>query len=386
MPEQFTDYFRQCLHHLFTAARTASLLSLLPLIALSIAVPLLTSCGEKSAEKPAPPRPVRYVVVAPSAFGQAVVRTGEIRAHDETTLAFRLDGRMVSRLVDIGDRVRAGQVLARLESTTGQNQLTSAKADLDAAKASEQVAALNLSRMQKLMPSGAIARTQLDSARADWLTAASRLKSSQAALRNAGDNLAWTQLTSPADGVITGVSAAAGQVVSAGQTVFTLATSDQRDVVIDIADPQRLSADTAARFPVALLADPAVQTTGTVRDVSPQADPQTRTWRVRLTLQTPPAAMALGASVTVALPADVGSGPGGDHYAVPATAIARLDDRPAVFLIDNHQQVQLRPVTLAGYTASLAIIATGVAPGDKVVTAGVSKLRTGEKVIPGEPQ
>lgn len=384
MPEQFTDYFRQCLHHLFTAARTASLLSLLPLIALSIAVPLLTSCGEKSAEKPAPPRPVRYVVVAPSAFGQAVVRTGEIRAHDETTLAFRLDGRMVSRLVDIGERVRAGQVLARLESTTGQNQLTSAKADLDAAKASEQVSALNLSRMQKLMPSGAIARTQLDSARADWLTAASRLKSSQAALRNAGDNLAWTQLTSPADGVITGVSAAAGQVVSAGQTVFTLATSDRRDVVIDIADPQRLSADTAARFPVALLADPAVQTTGTVRDVSPQADPQTRTWRVRLTLQTPPAAMALGASVTVALPADTGSG--GDHYAVPATAIARLDDRPAVFLIDSHQQVQLRPVTLAGYTASLAIIATGVAPGDKVVTAGVSKLRTGEKVIPGEPQ
>lgn len=384
MPEQFTDYFRQCLHHLFTAARTASLLSLLPLITLSIAVPLLTSCGEKSAEKPAPPRPVRYVVVAPSALGQAVVRTGEIRAHDETTLAFRLDGRMVSRLVDIGDRVRAGQVLARLESTTGQNQLTSAKADLDAAKASEQVAALNLSRMQKLMPSGAIARTQLDSARADWLTAASRLKSSQAALRNAGDNLAWTQLTSPADGVITGVSASAGQVVSAGQTVFTLATSDRRDVVIDIADPQRLSADTAARFPVALLADPTVQTTGTVRDVSPQADPQTRTWRVRLTLQTPPAAMALGASVTVALPADTGSG--GEHYAVPATAIARLDDRPAVFLIDNHQQVQLRPVTLAGYTASLAIIATGVAPGDKVVTAGVSKLRTGEKVIPGEPQ
>lgn len=384
MPEQFTDYFRQCLHHLFTAARTASLLSLLPLIALSMAVPLLTSCGEKSAEKPAPPRPVRYVVVAPSALGQAVARTGEIRAHDETTLAFRLDGRMVSRLVDIGDRVRAGQVLARQESTTGQNQLTSAKADLDAAKASEQVAALNLSRMQKLMPSGAIARTQLDSARADWLTAASRLKSSQAALRNAGDNLAWTQLTSPADGVITGVSAAAGQVVSAGQTVFTLATSDRRDVVIDIADPQCLSADTAARFPVALLADPAVQTTGTVRDVSPQADPQTRTWRVRLTLQTPPAAMALGASVTVALPADTGSG--GDHYAVPATAIARLDDRPAVFLIDNHQQVQLRPVTLAGYTASLAIIATGVAPGDKVVTAGVSKLRTGEKVIPGEPQ
>ncbi len=108
--------------------------------------------------------------------------------------------------------------------------------------------------------------------------------------------------------MITGVSAAAGQVVSAGQKVFTLATSDRRDVVIDIADPQRLSADTAARFPVALLADPTVQTTGTVRDVSPQADPQTRTWRVRLTLQTPPAAMALGASVTVAMPADAGSG------------------------------------------------------------------------------
>jgi RND family efflux transporter MFP subunit len=149
---------------------------------------------------------------------------------------------MVSRLVDIGDHVHAGQVLATLENQTGTNELASASADVESAKAAEQVALLNLNRMQKLLPSGAIARTQLDTARADWQSAASRLKSSMAALRNAQDNLAWTKLTAPADGVITRVSVSAGQVVSAGQTVFTLATSEARDVVFDIADPQQLSA------------------------------------------------------------------------------------------------------------------------------------------------
>ncbi|SFU08020.1 RND family efflux transporter, MFP subunit [Kosakonia arachidis] len=383
MSEQFCDYMRQCLHHLFTAARTISLFSLLPLLFLTAVLPLLTGCGEKHNENPAPPRPVRYQVIGAVSAHPVTVRTGEIRAHDETALAFRLDGRIVNRLVDIGERVHAGQVLATIESETGKNQLTSATADVESARAAERVAALNLSRMQKLMPSGAIARTQLDSARADWQAAASRLKSSIAAMHTAQDNLAWTQLTAPAEGIITYVSASAGQVVSAGQTIFTLATSDARDVVFDIADPQCLSAPSsnALRFPVALLANPSIRASGKLRDISPQADPQTRTWQVRVTLDAPPAAMALGASASVEIPSAM---PGG--YTVPASALSRLGDQPAVFIIDGHGQAQLRTVTLAGYSATSAVIASGVGVGDRIITAGVSKLRAGEPVIAGEPQ
>jgi RND family efflux transporter MFP subunit len=239
MSEELTVLFRQSVHHLFNAARQFFFLFA---VYRPAGVHFFTDrLWREGYAQAAPPRPVRYVVQTLSSL-PVDVRTGEIRAHDETLLAFRLSGRMVSRLVDIGDHVHAGQVLATLENQTGTNELASASADVESAKAAEQVALLNLNRMQKLLPSGAIARTQLDTARADWQSAASRLKSSMAALRNAQDNLAWTKLTAPADGVITRVSVSAGQVVSAGQTVFTLATSEARDVVFDIADPQQLSA------------------------------------------------------------------------------------------------------------------------------------------------
>lgn len=307
--------------------------------------------------------------------------TGEIHSHDETLLAFRLDGRIVSRMVDIGAHVHTGQVLATLESETGKNQLASATADMESARAAEHVAALNLSRMDKLMPSGAIARTQLDSTRADWQAAASRLKSAAAALRNAQDNLAWTQLTAPADGVITRVSASAGQVVSAGQSIFTLATSEARDLVFNIAEPQLFTDKTKkiSVFPVTLLDSPDIRTTGVFRDISPQADPQTRTWQVRVTLTVPPAEMALGASATIEIPSAVTPG-----YVVPASAISRLAGQPAVFIIDRHGQAVLRAVTLSGYQAASAVVSSGVNPGEMIITSGVNKLRSGEKVIPGE--
>ncbi|WP_105737720.1 efflux RND transporter periplasmic adaptor subunit [Cronobacter dublinensis] len=380
MSEAFTDYFRHCLHHLYGAARHFSFLSLLPVVALAVTLPLLTGCGDDHhSDQPATPRPVRYLVIAPDASAPASVRTGDIRAHDETTLSFRTDGRITSRLVDIGAAVRAGQLLATLERATGENQTASAQADRQSAQAAERVAALNLKRMQALMPSGAIARSQLDSARADWQSAVARLKSSEAALRNAEENLSWTQLVAPADGVITNVNASAGQVVSAGQSVFTLATSDARDVVFDVSDPQLFADQAQTVFPIALLTSPAITATARLRDISPQADPQTRTWRVRLTLQSPPAAMALGASVMVSLPQTREKG-----VRVPAAALTRLNGRPVVFIIDARQQAQPRPVTIAAYTATDVLLTGGVSPGDRVITAGVSKLRPGEKVIPGE--
>ncbi|EKK7703626.1 efflux RND transporter periplasmic adaptor subunit [Cronobacter sakazakii] len=381
MSEAFTDYFRHCVQHLFHAARAFSFFALLPVVVLAAILPLLTGCGDNhQTDRPAPPRPVRYLVItASSPAAHADLRTGEIRAHDETTLSFRTDGRLASREVDIGATVHAGQLLATLERATSENQQASAEAERQGAQAAEQVAALNLKRMQKLMPSGAIAQSQLDSARADWQSAVARLKSSEAALRNARESLDWTQLAAPADGVITSVSASAGQVVSAGQSIFTLATSHARDVVLDVSDPPRFSRAMQARWQVASLTEPAITATAVLRDISPQADPQTRTWRVRLMLTDPPDAMALGASVTVALPQTQTPG-----FTVPACALTRQNGHPTLFIIDAQQRAQPRPVTIAQYTSDSVIIAGGVRPGDKVIVAGVSKLRVGEKVIPGE--
>lgn len=379
MSDEFLLSLRHSLHHLYDVARTLSWLHFLPLTILSVVIFLLPGCGDNHGNKTVPVRTVRYVVVGSAQTLPALERTGEIHAHDETILSFRTGGRIVTRSVDIGDRVNAGQLLATLENTTSQNQLDGAQADYEGAKASAQVAALNVSRMQKLMPTGAIARTQLDNARADWLVARARLKNSESALRNARENLGWTRLIAPQSGMITEVSASAGQVVTGGQSVLTLATGEARDVVFDIAKPDAIPPQEQAGLRVSLLSDPSVQASAALRDINPQADPQTRTWRVRATLQNPPLAMALGASVTVTLPA---TGPHG--YALPASALSRVGDKPAVYVINPQSQAQLRVVVPAYYTATSVIISGGLEPGDRVITAGVSKLRSGEPVIAGE--
>lgn len=254
MSDEFLLSLRHSLHHLYDVARTLSWLHFLPLTILSVVIFLLPGCGDNQGNKTDPVRTVRYVVVGSAQTLPALERTGEIHAHDETILSFRTGGRIVTRSVDIGDRVNAGQLLATLENTTSQNQLDGAQADYEGAKASAQVAALNVNRMQKLMPTGAIARTQLDNARADWLVARARLKNSESALRNARENLGWTRLIAPQSGVITEVSASAGQVVNGGQSVLTLATGEARDVVFDIAKPEAIPPQEQAGLRVSLSA------------------------------------------------------------------------------------------------------------------------------------
>ncbi|QTF09722.1 efflux RND transporter periplasmic adaptor subunit [Brenneria izadpanahii] len=377
MSKHLATYARSALHKIITPIRRLRLPPARPLFYL---VPLLLAgCGDRDTPQTVAPRPVRYVTAQPPSAGTTLSRTGEIRAHDEISLSFRLDGRLLTRVADVGDRVANGQLLAALESDTGRNQLSSAQAELDSARAAERVAAVNLRRLQSLMPSGAIARSQLDTATSDWQAAVSRRQSDEAALKNAQDNLAWTRLTAPQSGVITSVSASAGQVVTAGQAIFTFAASNGRDVVFDVADPQEIARVKSGAFTVSLLTDPAVKTTGSLRDISPQADPQTRTWRVRISLDNPPDAMAMGASAQVEMPL---SGPG--MIALPASSLTRTGDQPAVFVVGDNMQLHLRPIVPARYTASSVFVSDGIQPGEKVVTAGVSKLWDGEKVSPGE--
>ncbi|MGV0086129.1 efflux RND transporter periplasmic adaptor subunit [Rahnella aceris] len=377
MAVTFTDYARHAVRHL---SATGRMLPFIPAACLIIVAIVLTGCGDKAHKQAPSVRPVRTISAPPPVALSSLIQTGEIRAHEEVTLGFRLDGRILTRRAEVGDRVIAGQVLATQESETSRNQFSSAQADLNSARAAEQVAALSLRRMQLLMPSGAIARSQLDSAQADWQAARAKRQSSEDALKNAQENVSWTKLTAPADGVITQVSASAGQVVSAGQSVITLASGSLRDAVFDVADPQSVPQQADSLFTISLLSAPSVVAQGHFRDVSPQADPQTRTWRLRITLDNPPPAMALGASVQLTLNA---SGP--RLIALPASALTRSGDKPAVFVVDEKTlTLHLRPVVIGRYSTSEIFLSAGVHPGERVVIAGVSKLREGEKVMPGE--
>ncbi|WP_313656042.1 efflux RND transporter periplasmic adaptor subunit [Pantoea sp.] len=370
MTDFLSDAARLLWRHLFTVHSVTPMVFLLP------GVFILAGCRDNNPPPTAAPiRTVRTVIAPPFSTDASQELTGEIRAHDEVALAFRLDGRVVSRTVELGDRVSVGQPLAALENSQLRNQLSSAQADLDSARAAEQVAALNLHRMTLLMPGGAIARSQLDSARADWQSAQSRRISSEAALKNARDNLSWTQLNAPAAGRITSVSVQPGQVASAGQTVMTLAANDARDAVFDLTRPALLRPENGAPLKITLLADPGIQASGTVRDISPQADPQTRTWRLRITLHQPPEAMAPGATVTVSLP---DAQP--PVIALPASALTRSADQPALLVVDAASRLERRPVVLARFSARQIFVASGLRPGERVVTAGISTLQPGEKV------
>lgn len=341
---------------------------------------LLVGCDDAPTAHNPVPRPVKTVTVSGADSENGLRRVGEIHARDEIALGFRLSGRLLTRVVEAGDRVHAGQVLATLESQTTENQRLSAKADLASARAAEQVAALTLRRMKLLIPGGAVSVAQLDTAQAEWQAAASRRKSSEASLKIAEENVSWSQLSAPSDGVITAVSASAGQVVSAGQTVATLAAGDRRDAVFWLPAADELRDRLGEAFTVSLLATPAVTAQGILRDISPQADPGTRTWRVRMTLVAPPPSLALGASVQA-----IFSAAGKPAIALPASSLTRTGAKPAVFVLDNtRSRLTLTPVALAGFSAQKVFIASGLRPGDKVVIAGVSKLRDGEIVSSGE--
>ncbi|WPD77317.1 efflux RND transporter periplasmic adaptor subunit [Dickeya fangzhongdai] len=346
--------------------------------ALLLAASLLSGCNDAGSEPaPAPPRPVRTVTVAPSATGEVLSQIGEIRPTEETALGFRLDGRVVSRAVDVGAIVKEGDVIATLDARDSENQLQSAKADLTRAVASERLAEQNLNRMKQLAPNGAISRSQLDEAQSNWASAVSVREGAQASVKSAQDRLGYTRLSAPVAGVITAVSANPGQVVNAGQEVVRLATFAGRDAVFNISERLITSGLKDPLVTVSLLSNPAIKTQGHVRDVSPLADSETRTWRVRVSLVEPPQEMVLGATVQgeVTLP-------GGNAIELPASALTRQGDRPAVFVVDPQTQtLRLQPIALRNYSDSQIVVDDGLAAGDKVVTAGVSKLRAGEKVL-----
>jgi len=326
--------------------------------------------------QPQPPRPVRTVTVSSTDHGSAYIITGEIRPREESALAFRTDGKIIARRVDVGNQVKRGDVIALLDPQVAENQLRSAQADLASAVAAERLTAVNLKRMNTLVSTGAIARMQLDEARANEDAAVARRESAQASLKNSGEQAGFTRLTSPADGIITRVNSNPGQVVSTGQEVVTLALLTGKDAVFNVPEPFFQDGMTDKSITVSLLSDPSVIATGQLRDVSPQADTTTRTWRVRVSLNAQSEKMPLGATVQGNI-----QRPENNTFVVPASALTRHGQQPAVYVVDPKKlTVGLKNITVVRYSASEIFISQGLSDGDRVVIAGTNKLRPDEKV------
>jgi len=346
------------------------------LVAASAFALLIAGCNQEAKTEPPLPRPVRAVTVEKGAVGDAVQLTGDIRAENEVNLAFRIGGRIIERKGEVGDKVEPDQVLAKLDPQDELNTLRSAQAALTAAQAQQVEAQNAFDRQNHLMERGFTTRANFDSAKQALQTAQARVDDATAQVDIARDRVGFTELKANVEGTITARSAESGQVVQAGQPIFTIARQDGRDAVFDVPAQVLRAAPADATITIALADDPSVTAKARVRTVSPQADPVTRTFQVRLSLIDHPEAMRLGASVTGRLQLENGTG-----ISIPASALTATDRKPAVWVVDPKSlTVALRNVEVQRFDPATAVISAGLEPGDVVVTAGVQALHPGQKV------
>jgi len=241
----------------------------------------LFGCSEKKSPEP-PVRPVLYVLAKPDLTQHLGRFAGNIEARYESTLGFRVPGRIVRRYYDVGAMVKEGDILASLDPTDQQNNVRAAQGDLDKAQAQLINAQANARRQQELFNQGVGAQAQLDTAQADLKTTQASVKQAMAALNQAKDQLSYCNLRADHDAVITDWAIEAGQVVSVGEAVATLARPEIKEAVIDLPAPLAEALPKDVTFLVAGQLDPNVNTKAHVREIAPQADSATRTRRVRL--------------------------------------------------------------------------------------------------------
>jgi len=313
--------------------------------------------------------------------GEPVSLSGQIQAQNQTNLAFRIGGRLVERRVSVGDLVSVGQLVARIESQDAKNAAISAEAELAAAQAAFVQARNNEERYRSLVSTGVVSRAQYDDAQQQLAAAESRVAAAKASVQTARDNVGYTELHSNVAGTVTARGAEPGEVVQAGQMVLQVAQKGGKDAIFNV--PAALMRESPKNPTVltALADDPSITATGHVREVSPQADPATGTYLVKVGLDNPPDTMRLGATVigSVTLSAE-------PVVSIPGTALVQIDGKPAVWVVDpGTLKIAMRPVKVVRYDSSAAIIASGLKNGDIVVTAGVHALRPGQLVKLSQP-
>jgi RND family efflux transporter MFP subunit len=322
-------------------------------------------------------RPVRTLVLDPKPILDDRQAVGEVKPRYESDLSFRVAGKLVARRVDVGATVKQGDILATLDVQDYENKLRSVEADVGAADAAFVEAQSTEERLGKLLKNGWTPKANYDTALHNLRAAEAKLAAAKASLALTRDQLNYTELKADFDGVITASGAEAGQNVTAGQMVVKLARLTDKDGVFNIAETALLDhRNEGAEVMVWPLSNPQLMIEGVMREISPVADATTRTYTVKVTLKDPPPSLRFGMSI------------GGRWksspelmVALPLSALFEKSGSPAVWMFDPQSGSSvLKPVTVARYEADTVIIASGLAKGDIIITAGINSLREGQKV------
>lgn len=362
------------LHRAASPLRRVACAAILPLLTTS-----LSACSEPSAAPAERAAFVRTQIVQPRNSRSALTLTGEIQARFRTDLSFRISGRVLERLVDVGAHVSVGDLLARLDPAEQQADFEAASAGLAAAEAQLRVAQATFDRQTYLLSSGFTTRTAFDHAQEELRSAQSALESAKAELGRAREALADTELHASTAGLITARTLEVGQVLQAAQPVFTLAQDGDRDAVFDVPESIFLHDLEDGRVSLALVSNPGVTAVGYAREISPSLDAKHSTIRVKVAIQNPPAEMTLGSAVA----GTAGARPT-TEISLPWTALMAAGSKPAVWIVDPRTRTAaLKGVTVGAYESGTVLVEKGLEAGDRVVIDGGKLLSAGEPVTFG---
>lgn len=346
----------------------------------ALMVGLLAGCGN-AAPKSEPIRPV-MVVQAGAAEGAPTLTaySGEVRAREETSLAFRVGGKVLSRRVDVGDRVREGDVLAELDPTDLRLQADALSAQVASAQAQLVRARADYARLAALAKEQLVSRSALDQQTASLRAAEAQLRAARAQSDVAGNQSAYSALRAPRAGAIAGRQIEAGQVVAAGQPAFVLAADGGREIAFALPESKIREVSVGQQVLVEIWSAPQRRLTGRIREIAPMADPLARTYAARAALDEGQSTDAgLGQSARVYM---VGS----ERAAlqVPLTAIQAVDrTSPAVWVADpKTRRVRKVPVRIGAFGPESVPVLSGLKADDWVVVAGGHLLQDGQSVVP----
>jgi RND family efflux transporter MFP subunit len=346
-----------------------------PLLAALAAALLLAGCEAKTAPAPKVERPVQVQRVQYEANASSREFVGTVRARYETDLAFRVGGKIVARIVNVGDRVRAGDVIARLDPQDLMLQVESAQAELAAATSNLTQAAADLQRYTTLKARGYAAVADFDRKQAANDEAEGRLARAQRALELARNQLAYAELKADADAVVTATPAEPGQVVAIGQPVARLARLGEKEAIVALPEAWLAEAQ-QSKATVRLWSDRDRVFQARLRELSPQADPATRTFAARFTIVDADSSVAFGMTATVNLTAERDT----PVARLPLAAVLNRGTGPWVYVVDESGALGQRPVKVASFNSDTALVTAGVSNGERVVTLGAQKLEPGLKV------
>lgn len=340
---------------------------------------LLGGCGGGEGPEAAP-RPVLVERPAERMAGSALALAGEVRAREESALSFRVGGKLVKRYVDIGAAVRRGDLMAELDPGDQRLQAQSAQAQYAAAEAELKRARADQARYERLAAQQLVSQSTLDAQTAAFRAAQGQARAARAQLDVARNQAGYTELRAPEDGVIADRQAEAGQVVAAGQTVFTLAADGGREVAVALPESRVRAFRVGQEVEVELWSAPGRRWSGRIREIAPAADPQARTYAARVALEAAAAAaVELGQSARV-YAADTD----GAALSVPLSAVQRGDDGGgALWVVDPRGPTVRRvPVRFGEFGAERVPVLEGLSADALVVIAGGHLLREGQPVVP----